>query len=509
MWNVMLVEDEPFVRRSIRDAIDWEAIGFRISAEASDGMEALEYMKHHAVDVVITDIMMPIMNGIELLEAANGLGSSSKFIMLTCMNEFEYARKALLNGASGYILKVSMEDHELQDALMKAVSELKKERMQQQIAHLSEYYDAIWKKLHGKQLEGSDTTRLQMVSEEEKWHTYVRLFVTLSDNQADLERMVSQCCRSEGTDKVIVHPYRNCGITTAFVWCDQKISFIEAWADSECNLSIYYTGLTHKEYLLQAWYGALEQLNKDWYGERGQKVGFRYVSVQENLIVNTSVEAVAWKDEREVIEWFEQMRWTECKDAVESIWGTMERGNTLTAIVRETADRLVKIFARISGNTPAELKLVEQCSSHRDLLVAIIQRIDEYAVQRIRQPATDHPLVNKIIDYIATYYDQEISLKSMAAYVNMDEQYLSGLFKKKVGESLIRYVQCIRVEQAKFYLAQTDLLVQEIGERVGYVHLNYFLKMFKKWTGLTPGEFRREVLSASIMRNNGNRSPNQ
>lgn len=110
MWKILLVEDEPFVRRSIRQAIPWEEHGFAIAGEAAHGREALEQLETLAPDIVISDIFMPYMDGIELLKAARSRGSEARFIMLTCAGEFEYARAALEYGATGYILKLSMED---------------------------------------------------------------------------------------------------------------------------------------------------------------------------------------------------------------------------------------------------------------------------------------------------------------------------------------------------------------------------------------------------------------
>ncbi|QQZ63046.1 helix-turn-helix transcriptional regulator [Paenibacillus sonchi] len=109
-----------------------------------------------------------------------------------------------------------------------------------------------------------------------------------------------------------------------------------------------------------------------------------------------------------------------------------------------------------------------------------------------RPQETDHPEINTMIRYLLHHYDEDISLQAMAQYVNMDENYLSGLFKKKTGETFINYLQHIRVNEARFYLEQTDLTVAEIGERVGFANPSYFFKIFKRWTKLTPNEYRQQ-----------------
>ena len=117
----------------------------------------------------------------------------------------------------------------------------------------------------------------------------------------------------------------------------------------------------------------------------------------------------------------------------------------------------------------------------------------EYINQRNwdSQQTTDHPEINKVISYITQTYYKEISLRMLADYVGMDANYLSNLFKKKTGQNIIQYIHRVRIEQAKSYLKQTGLSVNEIGEKVGFVNDNYFIKIFRRLTNQTPSHFRR------------------
>ena len=108
MWKVLLVEDEVFVRESIKEIIEWEKWGFTVIGEVGSGTEALEIIKNEHPHLVITDIVMPEMDGIELLKRAREAGYQAKFVMLTCMNDLSYAIQAMEYGASSYILKLSM-----------------------------------------------------------------------------------------------------------------------------------------------------------------------------------------------------------------------------------------------------------------------------------------------------------------------------------------------------------------------------------------------------------------
>lgn len=128
MWKVLLVEDEVFVRESVREIIAWEELGFTVSGEAGNGAEALEIIREDTPDLVISDIVMPEMDGVELLRRTREEGFDSRFVMLTCMNDFENVRQAMEYGASNYILKLSMSVNSLRDTLRKISGELEKNR---------------------------------------------------------------------------------------------------------------------------------------------------------------------------------------------------------------------------------------------------------------------------------------------------------------------------------------------------------------------------------------------
>ncbi|MDF2649916.1 MAG: two-component system response regulator, partial [Paenibacillus sp.] len=123
MWKVLMVEDEPFVRRTLINQIRWREFGFELVGEAEDGNEAMAFIQSKQPDLVISDIVMPGMDGLELLRQAK-LVSDAKFVMLTCVNEFEYARQALEFGASGYLLKLSADEQALGQMLEKIEREL-------------------------------------------------------------------------------------------------------------------------------------------------------------------------------------------------------------------------------------------------------------------------------------------------------------------------------------------------------------------------------------------------
>ncbi|UJF32062.1 response regulator [Paenibacillus hexagrammi] len=286
MWKVLLVEDEIFVRESVREIIKWEEMGFTVIGEAGNGEEALDIILSNRPHLVITDIIMPKMDGVTLLKRTREAGLDTKFVMLTCMSEFEYVRQAMEYGASNYILKLSMNVQSLRDTLGKVGAELSRSRDLQEHQGAKETKEAK----EAKEVPSSEPA------------------ATASDHQVP------------AADSV-------------------------AAADAEPMPSV----------------------------------------------------------------------------------------------------------------------------------------ID----------ATRHPEVKKILQYIEENYAQDITVKSLSQYVMMGENYVSALFKKKTGQTIIHYLHQVRVEKAAYHLIHTDLPVSEIGHRVGFSNDNYFIKIFKRLKQSTPSRFRQ------------------
>jgi two-component system response regulator YesN len=471
MWNLLLLEDEPFVRRSIRQAINWEALGFKVVAEAEDGSEAWELMQAHQVDVVLSDIMMPIMNGIELIRTAKHNGHEAEFIMLTCVNEFEYARLALQYGAVGYLLKASMDVEELKTLLLKIKQNLIKKRDQRAKAPMFNLYHKVWRSIHGME-------DMEQKEDEEglpRLPSYVRLFVGSANNASIANDRMIDLFNTNCHDKLLVHRFVNWGIATVFVWSDVRCIPI-----TQVSREVSSTPWQTSEALKEGWVSLLQRINRSWYD----------LDASIQTMGGLQVENLAWKKEPFILSQFEASRWAECEKSLRSLWNYFKEQRLAVVMVKEAADRLDKSFAKLSNQMPAGKAVWDAVESHSQALDQLVDRVQRYSNLRMKETITDHPEINKIIEFVNRHYDKELTLKGMAKYVNMGEQYLSGLFKKKTGEQFIQYVQRIRIERACYCLAETDLRVAEICEQVGFVHLNYFLKQFKKWTGFTPSEFR-------------------
>jgi YesN/AraC family two-component response regulator len=340
MYKVLLVEDEVFVRESVKEIIDWEKWGFTVIGEVGTGTEALAFIEREHPHLVITDIVMPEMDGIELLRRTREAGLSTKFVMLTCMNELNYAIQAMEYGATSYILKLSMSVGDLRNTLDKV----------------------------SKELQEQERTRFHAPAAEA---------------------------------------------------------------------------------------------------------------------------VLPWEQEKEFYQAFENGNTERCKLLLDAMWQRFRQGGVPLATVRHVAERLSETCHRIADQ-PFRAEDIMETRSIDGLLAHLADNVQRLAARLAKTTGewTSHPEINKIIAYIHEHYEQDITVKMMARYVIMSENYVSALFRKKTGKNLIGYLHEVRINKAKAYIENTDLPIHEIGRLVGFVNDNYFIRIFKRFTNLTPSQYR-------------------
>jgi len=348
MYKVLLVEDEVFVRESVKEIIDWEKWGFTVVGEVGTGTEAFEFIRRENPHLVITDILMPGMDGIELLKRTREAGFATKFVMLTCMNELHYAIQAMEYGATSYILKLSMSVEDLRKTLSKVSKELK-------------------------------------------------------EQEQERRRLPEQ--------------------------------------------------------------------------------------------IPASDDCLSWEEEKEFYRAFEHRNMERCLEIIDRIWLKFRDDGSSLPLVRHVTERLAETCHRIAEQ-PFHVREIEGMDSVDALHAYLADKIRCLARRMAQESGelTSHPEINKIIAYIHQHYDQDITVKMMARYVIMSENYVSALFRKKTGKNLIAYLHEVRINKAKEYIENTDLPISEIGRLVGFINDNYFIRIFKRHTKLTPSQYRELCL---------------
>ncbi|MDF2664123.1 MAG: two-component system response regulator, partial [Paenibacillus sp.] len=413
MWTVLLVEDEAFVRRSLRQLIRWEDMGFTIAGEAGDGQEALEMMRMRQPDLVLADIIMPVMDGIELMKRARAEGMESSFVVLTCMNEFEYARQALELGASGYLLKLSMNVQSLEEALSKAKKELTRNmqaRSQVVSPPFQRLYRDTWQSLFGGAEEGAEADLDAFAGIDDRYKSvWIGSFLHGAERFSlnDVQRLVPTTPGS-GT---VMHSYTHFGQTSVFVWNPAAIG-PRPKPDEPLPWPAAFSRIADRRDMRSAWGRVLRALDTAWYDGR---TGIIPIDTVEPGAVEP--DSFTWRTEREWIHSFEQRRLDEFRERLQDGWNAIERRRQPMAAVKETAIRIDRILARIAGlNGTAEEEL-SACTGHGQLVGLLLANAERYAERWATRahPITGHPEIDKALGHIHRHSHEDVTLKAVAA----------------------------------------------------------------------------------------------
>lgn len=408
MLKVMIVEDELLARTGLRTLVEWEENGFELAAEATDGKEALAYLREHPVDIVVTDIRMPIMDGLELMSAARAEQMTCEFIVLSGFDDFEFVKKALVLGARDYIHKPIMTPEDIIATLNRVVEEIRR-RNQPQAERERQLFNRRQEQL-GDWLNSWGKIRTQNKEE------------MLKDAGGDM-----QADRMKQTERIFDD--------MRFVAGAARIFYRESQTKlQECKLRL-------EAALCDAWDSQLYR--------EGKELGACYHSGDWFFLVRETA------FEQEEVEILKEAA-AQC--AAEMLW-----------------------FATPYRSPFANLP---------EILTILCQRAED-AYQREKALAGLGPHVRQAVLMIQENFAENLSLEMLAASIHVNPSYLSRIFQKETGDTFGEYLTERRMKEAKRLLTDTNKTVQQVGEAVGYNNDKYFMNLFKKRMGETPGSYRK------------------
>jgi two-component system response regulator YesN len=515
--KVLIVDDEKLERVLIRKGFPWEDHGFQVIGEASSGMEALEFIKHRKPELIITDISMPHMDGLKLAEHIFSLYEKVHVIIITGYREFEYARRAVKLGVEDFLLK-PVDMNELSDITARIKQKISKEKAHEQEVEMlkqnvSADQDILMESFFQRLVE-------QRTGEDEatkKLYAY------------GCEALLDTCCclsihlKEEGT---VGEPHKKAMDIFREHQSTQTISFLHYMK----NIVIFCVGSSVKEGREIAREFHQKLLENKMYatiGISGIHHGFKGIGkafIESENALSASVllgsnQVITYEEYLRVMEknpgklmfdWddflfsltngISERVWDGIEDYVNGIRNskvteleylrlmTMDLMSKAGSTLNKYGDSLEQIigedalYEQIRG-----IQTVDEC---RKFLKDCMNIILYY--HNGKKTKQGNKAVNGALSYIdKNFCDPNLSLKTAAAMVYSNESYLSRVFKKEVGLSLIEYVMKKRIEESIFLLNTTDLKVYEIAEKVGFRDSHYFSICFKKYVGVTVKEFKQ------------------
>ena len=523
MKKVIIADDEQHICRLINALIDWNAFGLEVSGFAHDGDSAYEMCREKSPDFLITDIRMPGLGGIDLIKKIYETLPDIKVIVITGYSHFSYAHQALRYNVVDYLLK-PIQKEELEQALEKGLSMMKKEEsilkrgnmamksmqdikdnlltllLNKRDVFLEEYHlkfsGNTWQLLQIDFVLSSDENtpsvqeflneKIKNVVVEELKQEKVEILTALVDNnfycllngdRNILEQTDTKIMQVRNKLLVINDILQKINFTIGISSFCGKINQVHDCVN-ECHTCINQKIVKGKNKIIR--YDSIPVIE--------QEASF---FVDENFR-KTFLKLIAEGDGEEI-----SAQINELSTLLYRYSGKID-GN----VVLEVYDMLVKMFFKaiqvfnfkdFQEFTQDNLLAHSHCFYSISGAFAYLGDVFLLLLGRSKAEKEDkntRPIRNAQL-YIEEHYMEQITLEEIAKHVGLNETYLSSIFKKQVGKSLIDFLTYTRIQRAKELLLNREKSINEIAEEVGFNDAKYFTKRFKKFTGVSPNEYRK------------------
>ncbi|WP_176694406.1 response regulator transcription factor [Paraliobacillus sp. PM-2] len=508
MFKILVVDDEMLIRQGIIHSVDWEGNGYQIAGEASNGEEAIEQIEKIQPDIIITDIVMPKMNGITLTKYVNEYHPKIEMIVLSSFEEFDYVRQTFQNGVSDYILKPKLNSKELLQTLGKIVSDkqvvsrgtfsisieqilTKSVQGIQTVNEMKEIkkmlpnnecilVELFWKPSTAVPLSPSKfIKRIKANHQDIKCYSFLPeedtiCFILNADKMSplDVKKIIHQMNEEEGLENKKL----NWIITESFILKDQlrqmyqrnkKIRQYHFYLPEQKVLTIndlpsirnkemkfdlnHFIYLFKKDHLEQAFTYLKQHI--DQLSNQYDIEVFDFKSRIQNIVFNVIIligNRGLNNDE------LEEKKYTYIRDLNEAF----------------DISEVMETFNKF------------------------LEEVDEILMPSVTRNTTD---ISDLLDYMEAHYNEPLTLQQLAQHFHFNSSYLSSYFRKNHQEGFSEYLNHIRIHHAARLLRETRLSIAIISKRVGYSDHSYFTKVFKKLMRMSPSNYRKEYSETERM----------
>ncbi|MDC7226005.1 MAG: response regulator [Spirochaetales bacterium] len=480
-FKVVIADDEPYILEGLKKRVDWSQLGYQIIATASNGPECLEMINMHHPDLIITDIRMPGFTGLELIKNIQGLDEKAEVIIISGYSEFDYAKKALEMGVQSYLLKPISEDELkkslkiLHKILFKKKAQIKEQQLKE-TARLLEFLKCeniskieISKILKKTGLKKSTNQFISLVSP----HSNIKIESSLSvqkfafNYELNLFIVEGQNINQNKITKVINNSgnLQKTGISTV-AESVYDLGIIIDEAISSYYMTIFTNQITFCFFKTDPeFYITLINKTEIFSLENIKSCNRKFFAALKSYLENPALSPKLFLA-------FYNKSTINLNDII---------------ISQGLKINLLPQFSSISQ--------IAQTFKSFDSIIRRIQSVTEElsTVDNEEQNSSDPELIiHRTLRFINSKFTSDLSLSNIAEAVQTEPKYLSSIFIKHTGSTILEYIRFKRIEHAKFLLRNSELNMNEIADSCGYADYYYFAKVFKKETGITATQFKNK-----------------
>ncbi|MBW5445017.1 response regulator [Cohnella sp. CFH 77786] len=522
--KALLVDDEANILKNLQAVIPWEALDIEVAGIARNGEQAVEIARRERPEIILCDIRMPVMDGIRFLEELRDFDTEAEVVMMTGYQDFSYVRSVIRYEVKDYILK-PIDYEELSRTVERLANGIRERNYEQQtmqrewrrVFHLA--YEKVLYDLLVDLGGGTARSFLRMREAEEEGLTFAMMLVDVADYSKkehtweekerklwnfavqnilqeslaslSLPHSVLQVRSGEWCVLVERRPSDPFDRNRILEWAELLLSSVDNYLKLGIRVALHPAPVPI-ERLAQAHKALQRQLNLS----PATSVGI--IVPEKSRAAEDSSSQLLWN-------WIEEMV-TGLKrcDRIRTETALKELNDSFRRLPDVSAERAEPILHYLCLHLFREMRAIDVLSREeeaeiwrridrnpgvRDTLAVINQLVDR-SLDSVMKKKTSDVLMLSARDFIERSLSSDLSIDTLADYLGISGSYFSLLFKQHFGETFVEYVTRQRMEMAKSLLALSDKSVTQVGQMVGYAERRYFTRVFSKYTGMLPSEFR-------------------
>ena len=493
MMNILIADDEKIEREGIRYLLALEK-GERRIFEAANGKQAMQILRTENIDMILTDIKMPVMDGLELARRAKELFPEIRIVIFSGYNDFTFAQEAIRYGVTDYILKPVDPDnfHEIIEKAEKNIRERQAEENREirrqnflQQYFLQNYLYSGKKEILEKAGEFVDLDKWN------RWHcailieTDTAFFDTAEENfpgelQKELRRVFFYLNLNERQSLLLFQD----------VYCDYLLVANHLYTFLKRNYMVrIYLAVSRKfdgcECLPEILGQLEQQMEEKFYHPEKHIFSCEEGEVQDSQLMQMISEDISRKDTEQLWKHFECLKE---KYSSNTQFSAMYIKFVFSNVIQELFQE--NQFAD-EHRLEQEIDRLYSCGNIMDILKVTEDNIREYEKFLERSMSESRNEVAAVKNYIYQHYGEDLNLEMLAEKVYLSSGYLSFIFKKETGMNLNRFIKVFRMEKAGEFLRDTNMKVAQISEKVGFANVSYFCRSFREYYGCSPESYRK------------------
>lgn len=521
-YRLIIVDDEEHIREGLSDLVDWTSLGFEVVAKLEDGIQALDLLQKKEIDIILSDVKMTHLSGLELAKHVHENYPKTKMVLISGFKEFDFVKQAMTYNVINYLLKPTKLG-DIRSVFQDVKNRLDKEKEEQaQISKVIKHNNELLPLIRKQLFRDMATGKLHESLEVEKLLKLTEVRANTSQNRCALVRV---CFTNAGSEEDIAVDavekiFRNesAGILYVPIMMNSDQLNIVAIdlqqrndvASFSTSIQSYMQSAVLRMHTLLGLEAKAEIVEVFDHLQELMDAKTAHITMDNNLLdeeltkISIKAHPQLAEQRKQFLAYVSVGNFEALPGLFDALLNTVKQEdlpshfakNLLVELFSSLCSKLSEMDMSIDKITakPFYYETILRLNSYSEWIswgLPLLNEISDY-VQKMT--STEPSMIQKAKEYVANFYDKDITLESAASQVYLSPDYFGRLFKQYTGNSFTDFVAEYRINKALEHLQDPQFKIYEIGSIVGYKNTKYFFKLFKKHTGYTPTEYRRKSI---------------